>query len=113
MKDLSLSSLQVGGANPTLCEEKKYVKVLECGPTLDHWISGSRRLLPFLLEVGTAAVMLAFEGLVRRITLGEGESKKEGKVSSLYLSLRKLRSSAWCPVNPFPKSPLRYTNPFI
>ncbi len=34
------------------------------------WIRGSRRDsgLAFVLEVGTAAVMLAFEGLVRRMT---------------------------------------------
>ena len=67
MKDLSLCSLQLGGATLTRGEDKDMSKYLSA---VLPWIRGSRRDsgLAFVLEVGTAAVMLAFEGLVRRMT---------------------------------------------
>jgi hypothetical protein len=67
MKDDRLCSLQVGGATPTRGSDKDMSKYLSA---VLPWIRGSRRdsVLAFVRQVGTAAVMLAFEGLVRRMT---------------------------------------------
>ncbi|KAJ8613926.1 hypothetical protein MRB53_036602 [Persea americana] len=64
---LSLDMRGGGGATLTRGEDKDMSKYLSA---VLPWIRGSRRDsgLAFVLEVGTAAVMLAFEGLVRRMT---------------------------------------------
>lgn len=104
MKDWSLSSLQVGGANP---EEILYFKVSYLG-SLDQRIKTAFAILARGRH-GCCYACLRGTSAQNHFSLGRKPEGREGLFSLSFAS----STTLFCLVSAFPKSPLRYTNPFM